>query len=66
MGKISIHNVDLEELQDLQFEEKIKKRTKNGKFKENNNENDIHQSQWLSARGGEGDSFISKRRNTRS
>ena len=66
MGKISIHNVDLEELDELEFEEKFKKRTKNGKFKENNNEGDFHQSQWVSARRGEGDSYISKRTKARS
>ena len=43
MRKISIHNVDLEELDELEFEEKFNKRTKNGKFKENNNEGDFHQ-----------------------
>jgi len=66
MGKISIHNVDLEELDELEFEEKFNKRTKNGKFKENKNEGDLHQSQWMSARRGEGDSYISKRRKARS
>jgi len=69
MRKISIHNVDLEELDELdelEFEEKFNKRTKNGKFKENNNEEDLHQSQWVSARRGEGDSYISKRRKARS
>ena len=66
MGKISIHNVDLEELDELEFEEKFNKRTKNGKFKENNNEGDLHQSQWVSPRRGEGDSYISKRTKARS
>jgi len=66
MRKISIHNVDLEELDELEFEEKFNKRTTNGKFKENNNEGDLHQSQWVSARRGEGDSYISKRRKARS
>lgn len=66
MGKISIHNVDLEELDELEFEEKFNKRTKNGKFKENNNEGDFHQSQWVSTKRGEGDSYISKRRKARS
>ena len=66
MGKISIHNVDLEELDELEFEEKFNKRTKNGKFKENNNEGDLHQSQWVSTKRGEGDSYISKRRKARS
>jgi len=66
MRKISIHNVDLEELDELEFEEKFNKRTKNGKFKENNNEGDLHQSQWVSTTRGEGDSYISKRRKARS
>ena len=66
MRKISIHNVDLEELDELEFEEKFNKRTKNGKFKENNNEGDLHQSQWVSTRRGEGDSYISKRTKARS
>jgi hypothetical protein len=66
MGKISIHNVDLEELDELEFEEKFNKRTKNGKFKENNNEGDFHQSQWVSTKRGEGDSYISKRTKARS
>ena len=66
MRKISIHNVDLEELDELEFEEKFNKRATNGKFKENNNEGDLHQSQWVSARRGEGDSYISKRRKARS
>lgn len=66
MGKISIHNVDLEELDELEFEEKFKKRNKNGKFKENNNEGDFHQSQWVSTKRGEGDSYISKRTKARS
>lgn len=66
MRKISIHNVDLEELDELEFEEKFNKRTKNGKFKENNNEGDLHQSQWVSTKRGEGDSYISKRRKSRS
>ena len=61
MRKISIHNVDLEELDELEFEEKFNKRTKNGKFKENNNEGDFHQSQWVSTKRGEGDSYISNR-----
>ena len=58
--------MDLEELDELEFEEKFNKRTKNGKFKENNNEGDLHQSQWVSAQRGEGDSYISKRRKARS
>ena len=66
MRKISIHNVDLEELDELEFEEKFNKRTKNGKFKENENDRDFHQSQWVSTKGGEGDSYISKRRKSRS
>ena len=66
MRKISIHNVDLEELDELEFEEKFNKRTKNGKFKENNNEGDFHQSQWVSTKRGEGDSYISNRRKARS
>jgi hypothetical protein len=66
MGKISIHNMDFEELDALEFEEKFKKKTKNGKFKENNNEGDFHQSQWVSAKRGEGDSYISKRTKARS
>ena len=66
MRKISIHNVDLEELDELEFEEKFNKRTKNGKFKENNNEGDLHQSQWVSTKRGEGDSYISNRTKARS
>jgi hypothetical protein len=66
MRKISIHNVDLEELDELEFEEKFNKRTKNGKFKENNNEGDFHQSQWVSTKRGEGDSYISNRTKARS
>ena len=66
MGKISIHNVDLDELDELEFEEKFKKKTKNGKFKENYNGDDLQQPQWVSTRRGEGDSYISKRRKARS
>jgi len=66
MRKISIHNVDLEELDELEFEEKFNKRTKNGKFKENENDRDLHQSQWVPTKRGEGDSYISKRRKSRS
>ena len=66
MRKISIHNVDLEELDELEFEEKFNKRTKNGKFKENNNEGDFHQSQWVSTKRGEGDSYISNLTKARS
>ena len=66
MRKISIHNVDLEELDELEFEEKFNKRTKNGKFKENNNEGDFHQSQWVSTKRVEGDSYISNRTKARS
>jgi hypothetical protein len=66
MGKITIHNIDLEELDELKFEEKFNKRTKNAKFKKNHDEGDFHQPQWVSARRGEGDSYISKRTKARS
>jgi hypothetical protein len=49
MKKISIHNVDLDELDDLMFEEKFKKRTKNARFEKNYNEDELHQSQWVSS-----------------
>ena len=60
MGKISIHNMDLDELNELEFEEKFKKRAKNGKFKENHNENDIHKSQRMSPTRGKSDNTISR------
>ena len=60
MGKISINNMDLDELNELEFEEKFKKRTKNGKFKENNNENDIHKSQRMHSPRGKSDNNISR------
>lgn len=61
MGKISIHNVDFEELDELGFEEKFKKRAKNGKFKEDNNETNIQQPQRVSARRGESVSYTNYR-----
>ena len=60
MGKISIHNMDLDELNELEFEEKFKKRTKNGKFKENNNEDGIHKSQRMPSPRGKSDNNINR------
>jgi len=60
MGKISIHNMDLDELNELEFEEKFKKRTKNGKFKENHNEDGIHKSQRMPSPRGKSDNNINR------
>jgi hypothetical protein len=72
MSKVRLNHIDwenydeLDELYDDSMELIHNKKRKNGKFKENNNEGDLHQSQWVSARRGEGDSYISKRRKARS
>lgn len=72
MSKIRLNHIDwenydeLDELYDDSMELIHNKKRKNGKFKENDNDGDFHQSQRVSARRGEGDSYISKRRKARS
>jgi len=66
MSKISIHNVDFDELDDYNSEENFKSKKTYGKYKTNNDESYIHQSQRESTRRGEGDSHISKRSKARS
>jgi len=72
MSKVRLNHIDwenydeLDELYDDSMELIQNKKRKNGKFKENENDRDFHQPQWVSARRGEGDSYISKRRKARS
>jgi hypothetical protein len=72
MSKIRLNHIDwenydeLDELYDDSMEMIHNKKRKNGKFKENDNDGDFHQPQRVSARRGEGDSYISKRRKARS
>jgi len=69
MGKIPLNKVNFDDFDDIEyFESKrdTKQKAKNGKFKENENDGDFHQPQWVSTRRGEGDSYISKRRKARS
>jgi len=72
MSKIRLNHIDwenydeLDELYDDSMEMIHNKKRKNGKFKENKNDGDFHQPQWVSTRRGEGDSYISKRRKARS
>lgn len=72
MSKVRLNHIDwenydeLDELYDDSMELIQNKKRKNGKFKENDNDGDFHQPQWVSTRRGEGDSYISKRRKARS
>jgi len=69
MGKIPLNKVNFDDFDDIDYFESMrdtKQKAKNGKFKENENDGDFHQPQWVSTRRGEGDSYISKRRKARS
>ena len=72
MSKVRLNHIDwenydeLDELYDESMEMIHNKKRKNGKFKENQNEDGLYESQRVSTRRGEGDSYISKRRKARS
>ena len=73
MGKIPLNRINFDDFDDydddVEYFKSIrdtKQKAKNGKFKENENDGDFHQPQWVSTRRGEGDSYISKRRKARS
>lgn len=71
MSKVRLNHIDWDNYDELDgiYDESMEmihnKKRKNGKFKENYNEDGLHQSQRVSARRGEGDSYISKRRKAR-
>ena len=60
MRRLSIHNVNFEDLEDLEFDNKLKKKTKHAKFKENNDDTDIYESQRMPSRRRTSDDSISK------
>lgn len=61
MSKISIHNVDFDELDDYNSEENFKSKKTYGKYKTNNDERDVFESQRVDSDGGDGSDYINKR-----
>lgn len=72
MRRVRLNHIDWDNYDELDelYDESMKmihnKKRKNGKFKENHNEDGLYESQRVSTRRGEGDSYISKRRKARS
>ena len=72
MSKVRLNHIDWDNYDELDgiYDESMEmihnKKRKNGKFKENQNEDGLYESQRVSTRRGEGDSYISKRRKARS
>ena len=72
MSKIRLNQINFENFDELDelYDDSIgmvhNKKRKHGKFKENNDDEELSQSQRMTSRRGEGDSFISKRTKARS
>jgi hypothetical protein len=72
MSKLRLNQIDFENFDELDelYENSIEmitnKKRKNGKFKENSDEEGLPKSYGETSKRGDGDSFISKRRKSRS
>jgi hypothetical protein len=69
MGKLPLHKIDFDdfdEFEEIELTRKLKRKAKNGKHKENYDEDDVYEPQRMPSGWREGDSFIGLRRKGRS